>query len=141
MGERWRLLFVGNFFHLSFWLGHFMLDIFFFIYLTSLGSCLQKRVFFLFSSSSPWYLVSLFFLALSFVMDLGRIGVSAGGVDIFSVLAYIAFEGLDGQQLMVWYRMRSHSIRHFGGGMEPCLMYWIQKRLSSVAHIEAEGME
>lgn len=45
MGKRWRLLFVGNFFHLSFWLGHFMLDIFF-IYLTSLGSCLQKRVFF-----------------------------------------------------------------------------------------------
>lgn len=47
MGKRWRFLFVGNFFHLSFWLGHFTLDIFFYIPY-ELGFLFVKACFFLF---------------------------------------------------------------------------------------------
>lgn len=65
---------------------------YFFIYTLRAWVLVCKSVFF---SLSPRYLVPLFFLTLSFVMDLGRIGVSAGGVDIFSFSVYSV--GLDGQ--------------------------------------------
>lgn len=86
MGKRWRFLFVGNFFHLSFWLGHFTLDIFFLYTLRAWVLVCKSVFFFVLRLLGTWF--HSFSLLFHLLWTWDGLEFQLGGVDIFSFSVY-----------------------------------------------------